>query len=152
MILFFVYGYGGHCGHEVIESVHTERLDAQLECHRKNVEFGKYMSGFDGSTCEYFVVGKKIPNSSFNLEDCDYCEYNCECTMKKQYKTEEEYKEYNCECTMKKQYKTEEEYKHYWREERKDHNQNHSVGSYGSAENCEFCKEDLERHKRLEQI
>jgi hypothetical protein len=137
MIIYIVHYVGGHCGHEVIDSIHLDKLEAQMKCHRANVEFGKYMGSFDGSQFVTEVVSKKIPYTSddedFDLDHCDVCGYDCKCTLKK--------------C-----YKTEEAYKHYWREERKDHNQNHSVDTYGQTENCEFCKEDLERHKRLEQI
>lgn len=133
MLAYFIYYIADHSGHEIIESVLFDKELAQKRCHRLNVNWAKHMSVWDGSQYMYDLVAKKLPVTDFDISECDECGlYNI------------------CKCNLKKIYKTKEEYDDYWRVERKAHNQNHSYKE--PTTNCEFCIEDLKRHKELELI
>ena len=122
MKIFVIYSVPNHCGHEVIHAIYTNRQTAIEDCHYQNVKWAKYMGYWDGTRTLFNIVTKHLPSKKEFDFDCDDCGYS------------------DCDCFEKLEYKTDENYEKYWSDERKDHNQNHSLENPDS--NCKFCDYD----------
>lgn len=124
LLLHIVYSYGGHCGHEVIDRIFTDKQKAIDYTHNQNIEWSKNGVGYwDGATKCYHLISKYLDDSKDLDFECDVCGFSDP-----------------CDCFPNKEYKNEKLYEKYWVEERRDHNHNHLHEK--PTLGCKFCDDD----------